>query len=152
RRSAVARAIPGTRSRAHRISIDGRRRSDRPYASQAPRDHRKRPHRVRLSRSASAHLAAELIVQLAFLVPFTIRSIRRFHYAVAPPLVKKLSMLVGPVFTREFVAAPRRVRFYLAPAVYVAMLLMLSATAWMLLTGTQHVRNIGDVARFGGAL
>lgn len=61
-------------------------------------------------------------------------------------------MLVGPVFTREFVAAPRRVRFYLAPAVYVAMLLMLSATAWMLLTGTQHVRNIGDVARFGGAL
>jgi ABC-type transport system involved in multi-copper enzyme maturation permease subunit len=61
-------------------------------------------------------------------------------------------MLVGPVFTREFVTAPRRMRFYVAPAVYVGGLLTLAATAWLLLTGTQQIRNVGDMARFGGTL
>jgi hypothetical protein len=61
-------------------------------------------------------------------------------------------MLVGPVFTREFVTAPRRMRFYVAPAVYVGGLLILTSTAWLLLTGTQQVRNVGDMARFGGTL
>jgi ABC-type transport system involved in multi-copper enzyme maturation permease subunit len=61
-------------------------------------------------------------------------------------------MLVGPVFTREFVTAPRRIRFYVAPAVYVGGLLILMSTAWLLLTGTQQIRNVGDMARFGGTL
>jgi hypothetical protein len=61
-------------------------------------------------------------------------------------------MLIGPVFTRELVTAPRRVWFYAAPAVYVAGLLVLACTAWLLLLGTQQVRNVGDMARFGMAL
>ena len=61
-------------------------------------------------------------------------------------------MLIGPVFTRELVTAPRRMRFYAAPAVYVAGLLVLMCTAWLLLLGTQQVRNVGNMARFGVAL
>lgn len=61
-------------------------------------------------------------------------------------------MLIGPVFTRELVTAPRRTRFYIAPAVYVGGLLILASTAWLLLTGTQQIRNVGDMARFGGTL
>ena len=58
-------------------------------------------------------------------------------------------MFVGPVFTREVVTAPRRARLYIARAAYVAVLLVLTATAWQVLAGTQEVRNVGDLARFG---
>ena len=61
-------------------------------------------------------------------------------------------MLIGPVLTRELVTAPRRLRFYSGRAVYAAGLVALVATAWLLLTGTQEVRNIGDMARFGATL
>ncbi len=61
-------------------------------------------------------------------------------------------MIIGPVFTRELVTAPRRTRFFLARAVYVAGLLILISTAWGLFTGTQDVRNVGDSARFGAAI
>ena len=61
-------------------------------------------------------------------------------------------MLIGPVLTRELVTAPRRLRFYAGRAVYAAGLVALVATAWLLLTGTQEVRNIGDMARFGATL
>ncbi len=60
--------------------------------------------------------------------------------------------MIGPVFTRELVTAPRRLRFYVGRAVYVAGLAALVATAWLLLTGTQEVRNVGDMARFGSTL
>jgi hypothetical protein len=60
--------------------------------------------------------------------------------------------LIGPVFTRELVTAPRRLRLYVGRAVYVAGLAALVATAWLLLTGTQEVRNVGDMARFGSTL
>lgn len=58
-------------------------------------------------------------------------------------------MIVGPVFTREVVTAPRRARLYIFRAAYVAALLILLSTAWQVLTGTQVVRNVGDLARFG---
>lgn len=58
-------------------------------------------------------------------------------------------MLIGPVFTREVVSAPRRIRLYVTRAVYAAFLLVLASTAWQMLTGAQIVRNIGDLARFG---
>ncbi len=58
-------------------------------------------------------------------------------------------MLIGPVFTREVVTSPRRTRLYIARTVYGAFLLVLLSTAWQLLTGTQVVRNVGDLARFG---
>ncbi len=61
-------------------------------------------------------------------------------------------MLVGPVFTREVVTVPRRARLYLARTAYVAALLVLMSTAWLILAGTQIVRNVGDLARFGAIL
>ena len=61
-------------------------------------------------------------------------------------------MLIGPVFSREIVTTPRRPRFYLSRTVYVASLFMLMCTAWLVLTGTQVIRNVGDMARFGTIL
>lgn len=61
-------------------------------------------------------------------------------------------MLVGPVFTREAVTAPRRPRLYIARAAYGAALLILITTAWQVLAGTQEVRNLGDLARFGATV
>ena len=61
-------------------------------------------------------------------------------------------MLVGPVFTREAVVAPLRPRHYVMRTVYGVGLLLLICTAWMVLNGTQVVRNVGDMARFGTIL
>lgn len=61
-------------------------------------------------------------------------------------------MFVGPVFTREVVTAPRRARLYVARAAYVLALLVLLTTAWQVLAGTQEVRNLGDLARFGATV
>ncbi len=61
-------------------------------------------------------------------------------------------MLVGPVFTREIITAPRRARLYIARAAYVSALLILLTTAWQVLAGTQEVRNLGDLARFGAGV
>lgn len=61
-------------------------------------------------------------------------------------------MLIGPVFTRELVVSPRRLRLYVARAVYALGLLVLIATASALVTGHQKIRNVGDMARFGSLL
>jgi ABC-type transport system involved in multi-copper enzyme maturation permease subunit len=61
-------------------------------------------------------------------------------------------LLVGPVFQREVAIAPRRVRIYIARTAYVAVLLLLIFTAWLVLYGTQKVQDIGDLARFGAIL
>ncbi len=61
-------------------------------------------------------------------------------------------MLIGPVFTREVAIAPRRPRVYFTRAAYAATLLLICWTAWLLLTGTQRVRDVGDLARFGATL
>lgn len=61
-------------------------------------------------------------------------------------------MLVGPVFTREVITSPRRARVYIARSAYAAGLLVLICTAWMVLAGTQEIRNVGDFARFGATL
>ncbi len=61
-------------------------------------------------------------------------------------------MLVGPVFTREVVVAPRRPRIYVLRTVYGAALLLLISTAWMILNGPQIIRNVSDMARFGTVL
>lgn len=61
-------------------------------------------------------------------------------------------MFVGPVFTREAVLAPRRPRTYIARVAYGLALLVLMSTAWLVLTGTQLIRDIGDLARFGTSL
>ncbi len=61
-------------------------------------------------------------------------------------------LLVGPVFTREAVVAPRRMRHYLMRTVYGVALLLLICTAWLVLVNTQRIRNVGDMARFGSIL
>ncbi len=61
-------------------------------------------------------------------------------------------MFVGPVFFREASTTPRRPRHYILRSVYVLALLVLICTAWFVLAGTQIVRNIGDMARFGATL
>jgi len=58
-------------------------------------------------------------------------------------------LLIGPVFNREVAIAPRRARLYVARAAYVLALLVLMSTAWLVLAGTQVVRDVGDLARFG---
>lgn len=61
-------------------------------------------------------------------------------------------MFIGPVFTREAAVAPRRKRHFVTRGVYTLSLLLLTFTAWLVLTGTQRILNIGDMARFGAAL
>ena len=61
-------------------------------------------------------------------------------------------MLFGPVFTREVTIAPRRERTFLSRSVYVGLLLLLICTAWLVMTGTQMIRDPGDFARFGSSL
>ncbi len=61
-------------------------------------------------------------------------------------------MLVGPVFAREVAIAPRRTKFYVARTAYPLALLVLMGTAWLVLTGTQLVRDVGDLARFGSVV
>jgi ABC-type transport system involved in multi-copper enzyme maturation permease subunit len=50
------------------------------------------------------------------------------------------------------VTAPRRVRLYISRAAYVSALLVLVCTAWLLVAGTQIIRNPSDMARFGTML
>ena len=60
--------------------------------------------------------------------------------------------MLGPVFHREVVIAPRRTKLFLARTVYVIVLLILMCTAWLVVAGTQIIRNVGDMARFGAVL
>ncbi len=61
-------------------------------------------------------------------------------------------MFVGPVFSREVAIAPRRIKLYVARTAYALALLVLMCTAWLVLTGTQLVRDLGDLARFATVL
>lgn len=61
-------------------------------------------------------------------------------------------MFVGPVFTREAATTPRRARHFAYRAVYVMVLLIVFWTAWLVVAGTQIIRNVGDMARFGSVL
>jgi ABC-type transport system involved in multi-copper enzyme maturation permease subunit len=61
-------------------------------------------------------------------------------------------LFIGPVFQREVAIAPRRLRMYATRTAYVAGLLLLVFTAWMVLSGSQNVRDLGDLARFGAIL
>lgn len=61
-------------------------------------------------------------------------------------------MLVGPVFTRELATAPRSWRLYLSRAIYIGALFGLVCTAWLILFGSQPIRTLGDLSRFGAAV
>ncbi len=60
-------------------------------------------------------------------------------------------MFAGPIFTRELAICPRRKQFFIARTAYGAILLLLLCTAWLVVTGTQYIRDVGDSARFGAA-
>ena len=62
------------------------------------------------------------------------------------------ALAFGPIFTRELVLTPRRPRFYILRAAYCLGLLLLVATAWLVLTGTQVVDTVGGLARFGASM
>jgi ABC-type Na+ efflux pump permease subunit len=61
-------------------------------------------------------------------------------------------MLIGPIFTRELALAPRRPAHYIYRTAYPLVLFVLMYTAWLVMVGTQNVRNVGDIARFGSML
>ncbi|MFO0911545.1 MAG: ABC transporter permease subunit [Pirellulales bacterium] len=61
-------------------------------------------------------------------------------------------MIVGPIFSRELVTAPRRPHLFLYRALYALAVLLLMGTAWLVVFGTQTVRGVGDLARFGAIL
>ena len=71
------------------------------------------------------------------------------RFPLLPP--SREAAMFGPVLSRELAIAPRRVRISVGQA-YVGALLLLSSTAWLVLTGTQIVRDVGDLARFGAML
>jgi ABC-type transport system involved in multi-copper enzyme maturation permease subunit len=57
--------------------------------------------------------------------------------------------MLGPILAREWLIAPRKIRFYAQRVIFVLALFSLVCTAWALLAGIQQVRNIGDLSRFG---
>lgn len=57
--------------------------------------------------------------------------------------------MFGPIFTRELVVSPERTKIYAARSVYAGLFLALAATAWLLITGSEQIRDLGDFARFG---
>lgn len=61
-------------------------------------------------------------------------------------------MLIGPIFTRELVTAPRRPQHFINRTAYAFGLFLLMVTAWLVMVGTQEVRTVGDVSRFGAML
>ena len=61
-------------------------------------------------------------------------------------------MLVGPIFTRELVIAPRRPQHFIYRTAYPFGLFLLMVTAWLVMVGTQEVRTVGDISRFGAML
>ncbi len=61
-------------------------------------------------------------------------------------------MIIGPIFSREAVVAPRRSRHFIIRTIYGVSLLVLLCTAWLLITNTQDIRNVGDMARFGSIM
>ncbi|HTL18664.1 MAG TPA: hypothetical protein VL793_15615, partial [Patescibacteria group bacterium] len=58
-------------------------------------------------------------------------------------------MLIGPIFSRELAVAPRRPIHYVYRTAYPLVLAVIMGTAWFLMVGTQNIRNVADIARFG---
>ncbi len=61
-------------------------------------------------------------------------------------------MFAGPIFSREVLTTPRRLRHFLIRSGYVAGLFVLMYTAGQATFGWQQVRSLGDVAHFGSLI
>ena len=57
--------------------------------------------------------------------------------------------VVGPIFSREALTAPRQIQHFAARAGYVAVLFVLMYTLGQVTFGWQQERHLGDLARFG---
>lgn len=58
-------------------------------------------------------------------------------------------MLAGPLFSRETLTVPRQFKHFMIRSGYISALFVLMYTAAQTTFGWQHVRNLGDIARFG---
>ena len=67
-------------------------------------------------------------------------------------LRNEAEVLIGPIFTRELVTAPAGVSTLSIAAFMARRLLVLMCTAWLVLAGTQIIRSVGDMAKFGSIL
>jgi ABC-type transport system involved in multi-copper enzyme maturation permease subunit len=59
-------------------------------------------------------------------------------------------LFAGPIFQRELLISPRRLRHFLVRSGYVAALFVLMYTAMQVTFGWQTLESLGDLARFGG--
>jgi ABC-type transport system involved in multi-copper enzyme maturation permease subunit len=60
--------------------------------------------------------------------------------------------LLGPIFQREFITVPRRVRHYVARVAYLGTLWVVGITAWLATVGWTRTATLGETARFGPLL
>jgi ABC-type transport system involved in multi-copper enzyme maturation permease subunit len=60
--------------------------------------------------------------------------------------------LLGPIFQREFITVPRRVRHYVARVAYLGTLWVIGITAWLATVGWTRTATLGETARFGPLL
>jgi ABC-type Na+ efflux pump permease subunit len=57
--------------------------------------------------------------------------------------------MLGPIFAREALTLPRRVRHYVMRTVYLGLLWILGLTAWQVVVGWDRPATLGDSGRFG---
>ena len=57
--------------------------------------------------------------------------------------------MLGPIFSREAVVAPKRSKTYVARSVYVGVLFLLLCTGYMVLDGSRTLSTARDAAQFG---
>ncbi len=60
--------------------------------------------------------------------------------------------MIGPVFNREAVVAPKRSKTYLARAIYVLSMFVLLCTGYLVLAGTRSLTSASDLSRFGSGM
>ncbi len=60
--------------------------------------------------------------------------------------------MLGPIFQREFLTLPRRVRHYLSRVGFLGTLWVTSITAWLATVGWTRTATLGEIARFGPLL
>ncbi len=58
--------------------------------------------------------------------------------------------MLGPIFNREALIAPKRTKTYLGRGVYVLTLFLLLCTGYLVLDGSRSLATTGDSARFSG--
>ncbi len=63
-----------------------------------------------------------------------------------------ISTMLGPVFNREAIVAPKRSKTYLARSIYVLSLLVLLCTGYLVLAGTRALSSAADLSRFGSGM